>query len=99
MSEASDVLDQHWGESATATRRNRLAIVTSFFRFCVEERGLQCSAAERIKPPRRASVERQQGYSPATIEQLRSAQLTLREQIAVQLCGLLGLPTSCGCSR
>jgi site-specific recombinase XerD len=83
-------LDDHWGDSAPATRRNRLAIVKSFFRLCVEERGLQVNPAERIKPPKTANVERQ-AYSPEVIEQLRAAQPTMREQIAVQLLGLLGL--------
>ena len=85
-----DFLDEHWGESAPATRRNRLAIVKSFFRFCVEERGLAANPADRIKPPKKANVERQ-AYSPDVIEQLRAAQPTMREQIAVQLLGLLGL--------
>jgi integrase/recombinase XerD len=85
-----DFLDEHWGEASPATRRNRLAIVKSFFRFCVEERGLGVNPAERIKPPKKANVERQ-AYSPSVIEQLRAAQPTMREQIAVQLLGLLGL--------
>ena len=83
-------LDDHWGDSKPATRRQRLAIVKSFFTFCQEERGLKVSPAARIKPPKRASVERQ-AYAPAIVEQLRAAQPTLREQIAVQLLGLLGL--------
>jgi hypothetical protein len=44
-----DFLDEHWGEAAPATRRNRLAIVKSFFAWAVEERGLGES------PPRRSS--------------------------------------------
>ena len=48
------------------------------------------SPADRIKPPKRASVERQ-AYAPDVIEQLRMAQPTLREQIAVRLLGRLGL--------
>ncbi len=64
-----DFLDEHWGDSAPATRRNRLAIVKSFFRFCVDERGLAVNPADKIKPPRKASVERQ-AYAPDTIEQL-----------------------------
>jgi site-specific recombinase XerD len=85
-----DFLDQHWGEASPATRRNRLAIVKSFFRYCVEERGLEASPAERIKPPKKANVERQ-AYAPNVIEQLRQAQPTLRDQIAVQLLGRLAL--------
>jgi len=85
-----DFLDEHWGESAPATRRNRLAIVKSFFNYCVEERGLESNPAAKIKPPKQASVERQ-AYTPDVIEQLRAAQPTLREQIAVQLLGRLAL--------
>ena len=85
-----DFLDEHWSESSPATRRNRLAIVKSFFNFCVEERGLEVNPASRIKPPKKPNVERQ-AYSPNVIEQLRAAQPTMREQIAVQLLGLLGL--------
>jgi site-specific recombinase XerD len=62
----ADFLDEHWGDAAPATRRNRLAIVKSFFRFCCEERGLETNPAERIKPPKRASVERQ-AYAPDVI--------------------------------
>jgi integrase len=85
-----DFLDEHWGDAAPATRRNRLAIVKSFFRWAVEERGVPVNPADRIKPPRQARVERQ-AYGPDLIEKLRAAQPTLRDQVAVQLCGLLGL--------
>lgn len=85
-----DFLDEHWGDSAPATRRNRLSIVRSFFTWAMEERGLSQNPAERIKPPKKTSVERQ-AYAPDVIESLRAAQPTLREQIAVQLLGRLAL--------
>lgn len=85
-----DFLDEHWGDAAPATRRNRLAVVKSFFRWAVDERRLGESPAERIRPPKQANVERQ-AYSPDVIEKLRRAQPTLGEQIAVQLLGRLGL--------
>jgi integrase/recombinase XerC len=85
-----DFLDEHWGEAAPATRRNRLAIVKSFLRWAVEERGLGESPAERIKPPKKADVERQ-AYAPDVLETLRLAQPTLRDQICVQLWSRLGL--------
>jgi site-specific recombinase XerD len=88
--EVRDFLDEHWGESSPATRRNRLAIVKSFFRCCVDERGLVVNPADKIKPPKKSNIERH-AYSPDVIEQLRAAQPTMREQIAVQLLGLLGL--------
>ena len=85
-----DFLDEHWGEAAPATRRNRLAIVKSFFRWAVEERGLGENPAERIKPPEEGRVDRQ-AYAPDVIEKLRRAQPTLRDQICVQLLGRLAL--------
>lgn len=85
-----DFLDEHWGEAAPATRRNRLAIVKSFFAWAVEEGRLQESPAARIKPPKQGSVERR-AYSPDTIEQLRRGQPLLRDQICVQLLGCLAL--------
>ena len=85
-----DFLDEHWGESAPATRRNRLAILKSFFRWAVEERGLGGSPAEKIKPPKQHSVERQ-AYSVDVIETLRREQPSLRDQIAIQLLGRLAL--------
>ena len=85
-----DFLDEHWGDSAPATRRNRLAIVKSFFRWAVEERDLAANPAERIKPPKKVGVERQ-AHAPSVIEQLRRAQPTLRDQICVQLLGRLAL--------
>jgi site-specific recombinase XerD len=85
-----EFLDEHWGDSAPATRRNRLAIVKSFFRFAVDERGLEINPADRIKPPKPKRVERQ-AYKPAVIEKLRRAQPTLRDQICVQLLGRLAL--------
>lgn len=83
-------LDHHWGESASATRRNRLAIVRSFFKWAVEERGLGESPAAKIKPPKRTNVERS-AYTPELIDQLARAQPTLRDQIAIQLLGRLAL--------
>ena len=85
-----DFLDENWGEAAPATRRNRLSIVKSFFKFCVLERGLSRNPADRITPPKRRSVERE-AYSPDIIESLRAAQPELREQIAIQLLGRLAL--------
>ena len=46
--------------------------------------------AERIKPPKKATVERQ-AYAPDVIEKLRGSQPTLRDQIGVQLLGRLAL--------
>ena len=61
VEDVRDFLDEHWGDSAPATRRNRLAIVKSFFRFCVEERG---GRPEREVPSRRMP----DGYNAREIE-------------------------------
>lgn len=83
-------IDEHWGESAPATRRQRLAAVKSFYAFCIQERGLEHNPIEKVKPPKMTDVSRN-AYTPETIEQLREGQPTLRDQICVQLLGLLGL--------
>ena len=48
-----DFLDEHWGDSAPATRRNRLAIVKSFFHWAVQERGLARTLRRGSRPRRR----------------------------------------------
>ena len=85
-----DFLDEHWGESSPATRRQRLAIVKSFFRWAADERDLEANPAERIKPPKQGSAERQ-AYAPDVLETLRLAQPTLRDQICMQLWSRLAL--------
>jgi len=85
-----DFLDANWGDAAPATRRNRLAVVKSFFRWAVDERGLVGNPADRIKSPKKTPVERQ-AYAPDVIETLRRSQPTLRDQICVQLLGRLAL--------
>jgi site-specific recombinase XerD len=82
------VLDEHWGELAPATRANRLSAIKSFFEWAVEERGLGENPAARIKPPKKKHVERH-AYRPDVIEQLRRGQPSLRDQIGVQLPGVL----------
>ena len=76
------------GRFVTGHRRNRLAILKSFFRWAADERGLDANPAERIKPPKRASVERQ-AYAPDVIDALWAAQPTLPDQIAIHLLGKL----------
>jgi site-specific recombinase XerD len=85
-----EFLQENWGDAAPATRRQRLAAVKSFFRFCVDRRGLTHSPVERLKPPRQRPSDRQ-AYAPEIIDALRDAQATLRDQIAIQLLGRIGL--------
>jgi integrase/recombinase XerC len=60
------------------------------FAWAVEERGVGENPATKIKPPKRANVERQ-AYTPELIDTLVQAQPTLRDQIALQLLGRLAL--------
>ena len=85
-----DFLDEHWGESASATRRQRLAAVKSFYRWAVKERGVTVTGIESVKSPKVENVERQ-AYDPDVIDALRDAQPTLRDQIGIQLLGRLAL--------
>lgn len=86
-------LDEHWGESASATRRQRLAAVKSFYAYAVEERGLERNPIQMVKPPKQTDVSRN-AYTRDVIDQLRDAQPTVRDQICVQLLGVLGLRRS-----
>ena len=83
-------LVEHWGESASATRRQRLAAVKSFCRWALDEGHIAENRCDKIKSPRVENVERQ-AYSPDVIDELRDAQPTLRDQICIQLLGRLAL--------
>lgn len=83
-------LDDHWGESSAATRRQRLAAVKSFFTWAKNERGLPEHPIAHVKPPKVVDVSRN-AYTPDVIEQFREAQPTLRDQVCAQLLGRLGL--------
>lgn len=90
LDDLRDFLDDHWGESAPATRRQRLAAVKSFFSWAKDERGLPEHPIARVKPPKPTEVSRN-AYTPEIIEQFREAQPTLRDQVCAQLLGRLGL--------
>ena len=85
-----DFLDDHWGEAAPETRRNRLAILRSFFNWAVDEDRLTVNPVAKFKPPRRRITERQ-AYPRDVIQKLIAAQPTLRDQVALRLLGQLGL--------
>jgi integrase/recombinase XerC len=85
-----EFLDQHWGESAAATRANRLAAVRSFFTWAVEEGRATTNPADTIKPPKVRNRERH-AYKPDLIHALIHAQPLLRDRIALTLLGRLGL--------
>lgn len=83
-------LDEHWGDSATATRANRTAIIRSFFDWAVGEGRAQSNPASTIKAPKIRNRERN-AYKPDVIHGLIVAQESLRDQIALQLLGRLAL--------
>jgi site-specific recombinase XerD len=88
-----DFLDEHWGEAAAATRRQRLAALKSFFEWAVAERGLDRNPLERVKPPKRKTAERR-AYEVEVVERIANAQELLRDRIAIRLLGEQGLRAS-----
>jgi len=85
-----DFLDEHWGETAAATRANRLAAVRSFLTWAVENGRLAANPAAPIKAPKVRNRERN-AYKPDLIHKLIVSQDSLRDQIALQLAGRLCL--------
>jgi len=90
VDDVRDWLDQHWGESAPATRANRTAIAKSFFAWAVGEGRCTANPAATLKAPKVKHRERR-AHKPDVIESLVLAQESLRDQIALQLLGRLGL--------
>lgn len=85
-----EFLDRHWADAKPATRANRLHAVKSFFRWAVEEGIMSANPAIPIKAPRQKQTDRK-AHPRALIQQIISAQQTLRDQIAIQLLERLGL--------
>jgi integrase len=59
-------------------------------RTCAPPLGVEERGVEKVKPPKGKSIERQT-CAPDVIDALRDAQPSLRDQIAMQLLGRLGL--------
>jgi integrase len=89
----ADFLDDHWGEWSAETRRQRTAAVRSFFRWAQETGRVPWNPAAGIKPPRRRYKERS-AHPREHIRRLIDAQPTLRDQIAMQFLGRMGLRKS-----
>jgi len=83
-------LDKHWRDSASATRRARLSAVKSLFAWALEEGIIEWNPAEKIKPPRRRGTGRR-AHPQEMILELVFSQESLRDRIACQLLGRLGL--------
>jgi site-specific recombinase XerC len=85
-----EFLDRRWGESAPATKQNRLSIVRSFFRWAAEEGRITANPTIGIRGPRVRSIERS-AYPRETIQRLVGSQGSLRDQCALQLLARMGL--------
>jgi integrase/recombinase XerC len=85
-----EFLDRRWGDSALATRANRLAVLRSFFKWAVGEGRATSNPTMTIKGPRRRNSERQ-AYGRDIITRLVTAQPELRDQCALQLLARMGL--------
>jgi integrase/recombinase XerD len=88
-----EFLDERWGESEPSTRGQRLACLKSFLEWAVDENRLPENPMAREKPPKKKDVNRR-AYGADIIDELRDAQESLRDQIAIQLLGRLGLRRS-----
>jgi site-specific recombinase XerD len=84
-------LDEHWGEAAPATRANRTAVLKSFFQWSVGEGRCKSNPTETIKAPKVSRSSERHAYKPDVIHGLVVAQESVRDQIALQLLGRLGL--------
>lgn len=85
-----DFLHRHWGEAAIETRRNRLAVLRSFFKWLVEEKGLPYNPASRIRSPRSRETARV-AHSESEVVKLVTRQDSLRDGCALALFARLGL--------
>lgn len=86
-----EFLDRHWSDSAPATRAQRLAAVKSCFEWAVGEGVCSFNPASKIKAPRRRTEQERVAYPQDVIYRLVKAQDTLRDQVALQLLGRMGL--------
>jgi integrase/recombinase XerC len=83
-------LDRRWSKSAPATRRHRLAIVRSFFRWLSGEGLMRGNPADNIKAPKERRTDRK-AHEVGEIERLIGTQPLLRDQVCLMLLGYLGL--------
>jgi len=84
---------RHWGGSAPATKKQRTAAIKSFFRWADDDEGLlgeKKNPAAGLRSPKQPDTNRQ-AQKEEVIEQLIDTQPDLRNRIALQLMGHLGL--------
>jgi site-specific recombinase XerC len=82
-----DFLDRHWGQSAPATRRQRLAATRSFFQWAMGEGlcGWNPAARDQAAERDRGGTEERIAYAMPTLLHLVRSQPSMRDQCALQL--------------
>lgn len=86
----TEFLERHWGDSANATKRNRHAILSSFFRWAARERRIPWNPMDAVKPPKGKSKVRL-AHPRHEVRKLLAGQESLRDQCALGLLCWLGL--------
>jgi site-specific recombinase XerD len=86
-----EFLDAEWGSAAPATKRQRSAIVRSFFRQAALERRIPYDPAATIRGPKERRRAARQAYALHILYGLVAAQESDRDQCALELLCLLGL--------
>jgi len=91
-SDLAEWIAGRWGHLKATTERQRTAAVKSFFRWAVDEEELiEKDPARGLRPPKAEDDGGREAFSPDVIDQLIEAQPKLRDRIAIQLLGDLGL--------
>lgn len=86
-----DFLDRNWGDSAPATKANRIAAIHGLFTWGVNEGVCPWDPSKTIKAPKVRAAQERVAYSQDTLYAIVRAQDSLRDQCAIQLMGRMGL--------
>jgi integrase/recombinase XerD len=79
-----EFLDLHWGDLSPATRRQRLAVLRSFFSWAMIEQKIGYDPTRAIKPPKEGGRIRQ-AHTEKVIRQLVQGQESLRDEVLLLL--------------
>jgi hypothetical protein len=86
-----DFIDRYWGEADEATRRQRLAVLASFFEWAYRTDRISADPMRKIERPRRRAKAASGPRIPAgPLARLVAGQDSLRDQAAILLLGRLG---------
>lgn len=86
-----EFLDAEWGGSSAATKRQRTSIVRALFKWAALERRIPYDPAATLRSPKGRNRAARQAYPLPVLQQLVSAQESLRDQVACQFLCRLGL--------